>query len=40
MRYEEISAYSTMAKTGRGLYILDVVCDDALLYDHEFPVYV
>ena len=28
MRYEEISTYSTTAKTGRGSYILDVVCDD------------
>ena len=28
MRCGEISTYSTTAKTGRGSYILDVVCDD------------
>ena len=33
MRYEEISTYSTTAKTGRGSYILDAVCEDDEVQD-------
>ena len=38
MKYQEIFTYSTTAKTGKGSYILDVVCDYGPYVDIPFIV--